>query len=426
MFSYQKKIPVGELVAGMYVFQLDRPWNGTPFPLQGFHIKDESDIQLLRQYCKTVVIDITRSDIRKNNLAAKPDKTAAITRGKYHSTLELKPYVYSEHTPLDEEIKRARSVYKDLKQAVDKITTALTHNAQIDIPAVAKFSNKVVKSVLKNPDALVWVMKLKHQTTSIYHHAMNCSVWAAVLGREIGLKESRLEHLTTGVLLSKIGLTMLTDEMAEMPFYEFQLTPHYFRHIDFAINLLATNRKLPKPVIDTVINHEERYDGSGFPNELEGDQIPLYAQIAGIVDTYESMLNPLMREVPLSPSEAVSELYNMRGHEFDTKLVESFIQVIGLFPPGTLVELNTNELAIVTRADRDKRLQPQLLVVTNANKEPKKKPTTLDIYELNATLGKKHPEKTIEIKKSYPAGSFGIWPHQYKYQQDSLLERMFS
>ena len=207
MFSYQKKLPVNELSAGMYVFQLDRSWNGTPFPLQGFHIKDESDIHLIAQYCKYVVIDIARSDIRTSG---QKEKTYAngkpITRGKFHNTLELKPYVYPISTPLNEEIKKARAVYKDLKQSIASINESLSANSNIDFTKITKFSGKVVKSVLKNPSAMIWVMKLKHQASDIYQHSMNCSVWAAVLGREIGLKESHLEHLVTGVLLSKIGL----------------------------------------------------------------------------------------------------------------------------------------------------------------------------------------------------------------------------
>ncbi|MCG8673248.1 MAG: DUF3391 domain-containing protein, partial [Pseudomonadales bacterium] len=107
MFSYQKKLPVGELSVGMYVFQLDRSWSGTPFPLQGFHIKDESDINQLAQYCKHVIIDVTRSDIRKaNHEAREPGQPKPIVRGKYHSTLELKPYVYPERAPLNDEIKK--------------------------------------------------------------------------------------------------------------------------------------------------------------------------------------------------------------------------------------------------------------------------------------------------------------------------------
>lgn len=426
MFSYQKKIPVGELAIGMYVFQLDRSWNGTPFPLQGFHIKDDSDIHLLSQYCKHVIIDLTRSDIRKSKKQDEDQQPAkAITRGKYHSTLELKPYVYPVKAPLNEEIKKARIIYKDLQKAVTHLSDNLSCNSDLDVSTAAKASTKVVKSVLHNPDALIWVMRLKHQSNDIYQHAMNCAVWAAVLGREIGLKENRLQHLVTGVLLSKIGLTLLTDEMAGMPFHQFQLTPLYFRHVDYAINLLATDKQLPRPVIETIINHEERYNGSGFPNELQGDQIPLYAQIAGIVDTYESMLSPLTREEPLAPAEAISQLYAMRGHEFDNKLVESFIQVLGLYPPGTLIELSTSELAIVTLSDRERRMQPQILVVTDQNQQLKKRPTTIDLHNLNQSLLKSGGDaKPIEIVKSYPAGSFGIWPHQFNYQQDSLLEKL--
>lgn len=424
MFSYQKKIPVGDLAIGMYIFQLDRSWNGTPFPLQGFHVKDEADIKQLSQFCKHVIVDLTRSDVRKNNNQPKTQAhSQPITRGKYHSTLELKPQVYSITSSTSEEIKKARALYKDLNKSLHQVADALVNNGEINVTHTVKTSQKVVKSVLRNPDAMIWVMKLKHQVTDIYQHSMNCAVWAAVLGREIGLKETRLEHLVTGILLSKLGLTMLKDEMAETPYYQFQLTTPYYRHIDFAINLLSSHPSLPKPVYETIVNHEERYDGSGFPNELEGDQIPLFAQIAGIIDTYEMMLNPMFSETPLSPGEAISELYNMRGHEFDNKLVETFIQVLGLFPPGSLVELNTNELAIVTSGEREKRLQPQVLVVTDANKKPRKKPAILDIHALNS---KQDPKSHVEIFRSLPAGSFDIWPHQYSYQQDSLINRLLT
>lgn len=426
MFSYQKKIPIGELTVGMYVFQLDRSWSGTPFPLQGFHIKDEDDIRMLGQYCKHVIIDITRSDIRKTN---EYDRDAAqskpIVRGRYHNTLELKPFIYEASTPLNEEIKKARTIYKDVKESIDKVTHHLLTNSDIDFQQTVKASENIVKSVLKNPDAMLWVMKLKHQTNDIYQHAINCSIWAAVLGKEIGLKESRIQNLVTGVMLSKIGLTMLQEEMADTPFYEFQVTAPYFRHIDYAINLLATQKKLPAQAIEAIVNHEERYDGSGFPNELEGDQIPLFAQIAGLIDTYESMLNPMFREVPLSPSEAVSELYAMRGHEFDNKLIETFIQVLGLFPPGSLVELSTSELAIVTHSERKNRLQPNVLVVTDMEKRLKKKATSLDIQTFNSNQVAKGGTHKIEILRSFPIGSYDIWPHQFKYQQDSVLEKLF-
>ena len=426
MFSYQRKMPVSELAVGMYVFQLDRPWHGTPFPLQGFHIKDESDIRLLSSYCKTVIIDTARSDIRSRAREnAGKSAAKAITRGKYHSTLELKPYVYPVRATLNEEIKKARNVYKDLEKSLEQLNTDLTHNGSLHLETAVKASGKVVKSVIQNPDALIWVMKLNHQSKNIYQHAMNCAIWGAVLGREIGLKETRLQHLVTGILLSKIGLTMLQEEMAGIPFYEFQLTPEYFRHVDYAVNLLANDERLPPPVLETIFNHEERYDGSGFPNELEGDQIPLFAQIAGIVDTYESLLNPFLCHQPIAPNEAISRLYHMRGHEFDSKLVESFIQVLGLFPPGTLIELNTKELAIVTGADRDRRMQPQIMVVTDAKRRLRKKPAFLDIHSLNQSLAEgKSVGSPIEIKRSFPAGSFNIWPHEYRYQQDSLIEKL--
>jgi len=115
-----------------------------------------------------------------------------------------------------------------------------------------------------------------------------------------------------------------------------------------------------KPRVTAVVKtHCERVNGSGFPEHLRGDRIPLLGKIAGIVTYYDETTNP-RGKLHLSPSKAVAKLYELRDVEFQSDLVVEFIRAIGLYPTGTIVELNTGEVAVVVEQNFQRRLKPKV------------------------------------------------------------------
>jgi hypothetical protein len=127
--------------------------------------------------------------------------------------------------------------------------------------------------------------------------------------------------------------------------------------------------------------HHERYDGSGYPHGLGGDEIPVVARIAAIVDAYDAMTSRRSYAKALSPSAAIRQLYHARDHDFQAELVEAFIQAVGIYPPGSLVELSSGEVGVVVAEARTRRLRPRVIVLLDADKKPLARPKTLDLQE---------------------------------------------
>jgi hypothetical protein len=155
--------------------------------------------------------------------------------------------------------------------------------------------------------------------------------------------------------------------------------------------------------------HHERYDGSGYPKALKGPQIGLFGTIAGLVDCFDALTHPRPYGEALAPSNALSMLYNWRDTRFDGPLVEQFIQCIGIFPVGAIVELNSGEMGIVIAQNLARRLQPRVMVVLDASGNPKKPQTILDL----ARDPKMNADTPYRIKRTLEKGSVNIDPSEF-------------
>src|SRR5690606_5975192 len=152
--------------------------------------------------------------------------------------------------------------------------------------------NKMVRSVIRQPDALLWLSRIQQHDNHIYRHALNTSVWAIVCGRQLGLNEGLLNHLGLGCLLSQVGKTQLSEELLTR---EGQLSPEkYELYVSYIVKGMAMleDSGLSRSVLSLVQCHRERHNGSGFPEGIHSDRIPLLAKVAGLADFIESMIEP--------------------------------------------------------------------------------------------------------------------------------------
>ena len=402
MATFQRKIAIGDLTLGMYVSKLDCPWHMTPFPIQGFYIDCEEDVTSLAGFCKFVFIDTLRSKSPQSYKSSQSNKSKEATskssrsnskqninsgdtnvHTRTHKVLVRRPVKYEIKVSFKKELKKAQSIYHDLDRTVTAMATQLQNRTEVDIASAVESTKLAVASIVRNPDAMIWVTKMKREGTPLYQHAINCAIWAAILGREIGLPEHKLETLAAGVVLCKVGLFMLPSSPdAATEFSGIRENPLYKKHVTLALKLLGQSRSLSKDIINTIATHEERFNGSGFPQQLKDTAIPLFGQIAGLVDYYETSISSQLNATPLSPADALSAMYQERDHLFQSELIESFIQALGLFPPGTIVKLNNQHVGVVTSNQKNKRLQPEIIMVLDENKTTVKH-RILDLYAYN-------------------------------------------
>jgi HD-GYP domain-containing protein (c-di-GMP phosphodiesterase class II) len=274
-----------------------------------------------------------------------------------------------------------------------------------------KVAEGMVESIIRNPDALVWLAKMNDQDHYSYQHSVKASIWALVFGRHLGLNKDMLKALAMGVLLAHVGKIRLSAEVLEgVAEGRTEFEAEYRKYVGYSMEALSTIEKLPKGVMSIVEYHQERHNGTGFPKGVTGERIPLLAKIAGLVHYYQELITPRKEELGLSPLAAVAKLYELRNISFQQDIVERFIEAVGVFPTGTLVELSSDEVAIVTGHNQDRRLLPKVIIVLDKNKQALKHGKPVDLKELSMTG---NPNDALYIRDSLPKGAFNIDENQY-------------
>ncbi|MDF1643358.1 MAG: HD-GYP domain-containing protein [Pseudomonadales bacterium] len=398
------KLEVGQLKIGMYVSKLDRPWIGTPFPIQGLMIKSEDDLLKLRKLCTHVYVDEefskTSSGSSGNHVPTKPYSREDLERLFPHRKLKK----YQTKTSFDEELTSAKEVIKGLSHALSDTMIGIHRGKGVDISALKEAINPMVSSITRNPDACIWLARMKNEDTYTYKHSMGASVWAVALGRQIGLPQVDLETLGFGTLLCDIGKLELPPSLlhkkSNLSDKEIAL---FQSHVE-----IGETKGITRDVLDIVTGHHERYNGTGYPKRLAGPEIPILARIAAIADSYDAMTSKRPYSVGKSPEAAIKELYSLRGTQYQAELVEEFIQAVGIYPAGTLVELSTGEVAVVISENKTRRLRPNILIVLNQDKKPVANSAILNL----STVSTNKEETPLEIVKSLEPGAYEINPEE--------------
>lgn len=386
-----EKIATSDLQVGMFVSQLDRPWIETPFPLQGFPIRSQDDIEKLRVWCHLVWIDVRRSVVNPalppHAVSQRPvtrpaaDTTKQAVRGNLG---KFTPTRYRTSQPLKREVATAAPYHREVSRAMLHLLSQARESKTLSYPVARKAAAVVVQSVMRNPDAMVWLARLKDKDSYGYSHSVRSSILATVFGRHIGLPEDVLLNLATGTLLMDVGMARLPREILASP--EASLSreqkAELHQHVGYSLDILESCDGINEQILAVVQYHHERYDGSGYPHGLSGSQIPLLARIAGIVDTYDAITSPRPRAEAVTSTEAVSALYDQRDKAFQSALVEQFIQAIGVYPTGTLVELSNSEVGVVIAQNSTRRLRPQVMVVLDQDKRQLSIPKVVDLLEV--------------------------------------------
>jgi len=376
------------LEPGMFVAELDRPWLETPFALQGFVVRDTDEVLYVSNYVDHVYVDAEYSGARQSLQLAV-------------AAMESTP---KQRLALREEFKRTKVSFESAAVTLDRIFESLRSGSHEDIGAVQAAVNPLIEGVFRNQDAVAALLRLKESGEYRYHHGVSMAVWAAILGRHLGLHRHELEKLAVGCAMCDIGMTQLPPELLDQAENLTEAQVRIIRaHPKMGAELVSKSRNVDIEIVGIIENHHERMDGSGYPRGIKGASIPLLARIAGLVDTYDAMITRRPYAAARTSHEATQELLDCKGRQFQEALVEQFVQAIGLFPTGTMVELNTGEVAIVVSQNATRRLKPELVIVMNAEKQRLETPRVVDLANQSIAA-----EGERWITKELMSGSYGI------------------
>ena len=415
----------------MFVAELDRPWLETPFLLQGFLIEDQSQIDHLRALCRTVQIDPSKSvgaffalkvhdkdaplASATRSAERKPPDFIRIARavrrggtGRRSRTPRIRSR--DELSLLEEEMLYSAPVIEDVQASLRSLTTSVQADTPLDLTEVSKSVAEVAAGVARNPEALLWLTRLKSTDEYSYDHALDVSVHLMVFARFLGLPMEQVETAGVAGLIQDLGKTQLPKEILAKPG---PLTPEELRqaryHVVNSLRIVANKPGLHPDTLEIIGRHHERIDGSGYPLKLKGQDIGLLPELAGLMDTYCAMIRERSYSQPMSSQQAIGELVRLRGGKFRDTLVDQFVQCMGLYPIGTLVELNSGEVAVVLQQNQVRRLQPKVMILLAPDKSVERYPRTLDLMlEPVGPTG-----ETYRILGALPDNAYGIDPAEF-------------
>jgi HD-GYP domain-containing protein (c-di-GMP phosphodiesterase class II) len=408
---YLEKVDCNDLRAGMYVQELDRPWLETPFMFQGFYIKSSDEIALLKKYCSYVYINTDKLDFDPEGSGHQlQSEQSTETRVRDIASQSSGVARYPDTVEVVQELETARRVYEESSSAIQRIFDSVQGDAGINLPEVITLTTDIVGSVLRNPDAFMLLQRMKTTGRYRYIHAINCCALAATFCRHLGFTRAEIQDISMGALLLDIGMSRLPDSMVDLPGPFNPLVMKLMRHhVQLGLEILEKTPNLPVVVRDMLCTHHERINGRGYPSALQGEQIPVCGRIAAIVDCYDAMISNRPYKHRITPTVAVCSMYNWRNIDFHEDLIEQFIQCIGAYPTGTLVQLSSGQIGIVMSQNRVRRLYPKILLILSADGEEYQPPVMLDLWDYaTKTKGAK-----LEICRVVDAEEMGVDPASY-------------
>ena len=425
---------------GMFVAQLDRSWLETPFIVRGFEICKDNEIELLRKFCKHVYVDVSRSSLPDTEIIEvstsanefkdpfvpaeirhreKPPVSlvARLLRvfSKLDPTGKSGQLILSVHlrtsVPIREEIPNAIEAFDFATEKIREMLGEVKKGRAINLDGLKAAVTPLVESIMRNSDAMAWLGGLRKREEGHFSFTVTAAIWAVMVGRHVGLDRHNLINLAMGGVLIDIGNTQIPRSIGTK---EGALTDEergiMQTHVEYGVEIAEKIGGISDDVLAMVRCHHERHDGSGYPAQLAGADIPVFGRISGVTDCYDAMISDRPYAPAKSSYDAIRELNGLAGTEHQREVVEQFVQALGMFPTGSLVELNTGEVAIVVEQQPIHRLLPNLIVLLDEDKQPLKTNKPMSLAKLPSSVGDR---KARWIIQGYEPGAFNIDPKDY-------------
>lgn len=315
--------------------------------------------------------------------------------------------VYKDTAAVEEELALAKEIQKQVSETVTGMMQQVQVGKTLKLAIIHNVVSSMMESILRNPDAFTWLTQLKSKDEYTYIHAIDSCALAMTFGRHLGLPRENLFNLGLGALLFDVGKMKLPEGLLTKPGQlsteEMQVMK---KHVGYGVEIVSKMQGTGMEVIDMVGTHHERFDGSGYPMGARGTGIPMFGRIAGILDCYDAMTSDRSYRKAVSPHHALRVLYSGCNTAFQEELVEQFIQCLGVYPTGSLVEMVSGEVGIVISQNRVRRLRPKIMLILDHAKVALQSFETVDLDR--DSVGKK-----LEIARSLDPGSYGIDPKEY-------------
>jgi len=359
----------------MYVTELDRPWLDSPFLFQGFSIESPDQLAALQECCGYVYIDEAR-DLALGQGAARgsdeaPDRTDLTLPGIKEST---------ERSGFRLAVRRVLEYRQKLYPHLQRVMEDARLGQLMDARETRAMVQQLVEMVAVNPQAALWLTNLKDRHSHTADHCFNTAVLAVAFGSHLGMPKDVLEQVGLGALMHDVGKmrtpVAILDKPGVLTEDEFDILK---KHPVDGYQMLRKQGGFPDLALEVVHLHHERVGGQGYPFGLKGEEIPLHARVVAIAEVYDDISSDRVYHDGVPAANCLNMMFHWAPRDFGEDLMQEFIRCIGIYPIGSLVELNTGALGIVMSSNPDSRLKPVVMLVRDREGRPYRRRPLLNL-----------------------------------------------
>lgn len=367
-----KRIHVSALRPGMFICDFNAGWLSHPFLKNQILITHQKQIKEIRQYgIEYVYIDIEKGkgspEGKTLSAIASQDRPLMLDHAQEACASSASSPLKIENQPLTREnIKQVRSLLKLARARLRAAMEDIRLGRPIDVPAIRDTAEEITEATIRNGHIMSLICQLRKTSEYTLNHSLNVSILLSSFAQHLRFNPKSIKDIAFGGLLHDIGKLVVKDNILNKPG---KLTEDEYEHMKSHVPLglsLISPYKLPSDTIAVVSEHHERFDGSGYPNNLERIKISIPGRMAGIVDVYDAISSDRVYHRGLAPPEAIRRIFEWRLH-FDPELVNCFVKCLGIYPVGSLVRLASNKLAVVIMHHPEDLLRPRVRVIYDIN-----------------------------------------------------------
>lgn len=358
------RVPVDRLSVGMYI-HLDLGWMDHPFSFNQFKIKSEAQIATLRSLGLS---ELRWNPDRSDSKPLPPSDTPPPPPPPRVDDPATQALLAAKHARQErvraqrERLGKVERAFADATKVVQAISKEIYARPRETVEKAGALVNEMVSALLDAPEVAVQVMSGKAGSEEIYQHSLNVSVLSMMIARELKLPAADVAALGVAGLFHDIGLAdvpsrilLKTDPLTKA---EREVRESHCR----IGTELGAKAGLPPRVLALIFQHHEFFDGSGYPRGLKGEAIDPLARLLVIANQYDNLCNPPHIALAHTPHEALSLMFAQQRSRFDLKILQQFIQSLGVYPPGTIVRLSNEATAMVVSINPSRPLKPSVLV----------------------------------------------------------------
>lgn len=378
------KIRVDQIKVGMFIDDFTRDIVGKNGSIKQLLVKNKKTIEIIQSWgIKHVYIDTAKE--RKNTRARTVQEVQNLINHELHNLAREKPSI-APRAPLKKEIQLARIIQDKAMDKIQHFFNSAEKGLVIDTVDAYKIVAEMEKSITRNQDALLLLMRIKNKDEYTLLHSISVGVLVLAFCKFCGIPHQMKMDLAVSGLLHDLGKTKIPSNILNKPGI---LTDEEFaimkKHTEYTEKILQDMSKLPPEAYDIAMHHHERFDGKGYPHGLKGDEISFGSQMVAICDVYDAMISDRCYRSGLDSSDGLKRIYEWSGSHFNKELSYKFIRCIGVYPVGTYVKLENNLIGVVVESTEN-ILQPVVRVFFNDQKKVAISEEDLNLSEMGVSI----------------------------------------